>query len=65
MIAKARLQADPAEVARFVDATFRYADVGAGATAVSIAHPLRWPGRWHRKHGPPLARIVDLRSELD
>jgi len=31
----------------------------------SIVHPLRWPCSWHRKHGPRLARIVDLRSEIE
>ena len=63
--AKPRLEADRAEVARFVDATFRYADVGADATASSIVHPLRWPCSWHRKNAPRLARIVDLRSEIE
>jgi Primase C terminal 2 (PriCT-2) len=38
---------------------------GADATAVSPAHPLRWPGSWHRKNEPRLARIVDLRSEVE
>jgi hypothetical protein len=32
---------------------------------VSPAHPLRWPGSWHRKNEPRLARIVDLRSEVE
>jgi hypothetical protein len=39
--------------------------VGADATAVSLVHPLRWPGSWHRKHEPRLARILDLRPEVE
>jgi Primase C terminal 2 (PriCT-2) len=32
--------------------------VGADATGVPPVHPLRWPGSWHRKGKPRLARIV-------
>ena len=32
--------------------------VEADATNVSIVHPNRWPGSWHRKGEPRLARIV-------
>jgi Primase C terminal 2 (PriCT-2) len=32
--------------------------VGADATGVPLVHPLRWPGSWHRKGQPRLARIV-------
>src|SRR5262249_43764204 len=32
--------------------------VGADKTAVSIVHPLRWPGSWHRKTETP--RLVTL-----
>ena len=32
--------------------------VGADATAISLVHPLRWPGSVHRKGSPKLARIV-------
>jgi Primase C terminal 2 (PriCT-2) len=39
--------------------------VGADATAITPAHPLRWPGSWHRKHEPRLARILDLRPEVE
>jgi hypothetical protein len=28
-------------------------------SAAPVAHPLRWPGTWHRKAEPRLARIVD------
>jgi hypothetical protein len=31
---------------------------GADGTAVPLVHPLRWPGSWHRKEEPRLARIV-------
>lgn len=31
---------------------------GADGTAVPPVHPLRWPGSWHRKGEPRLARIV-------
>jgi hypothetical protein len=46
--------------------------VGADATAVSLVHPLRWPGSVHRKGEPRLARIIfageneiDLTPALD
>ena len=39
--------------------------VGADATAITPAHPLRWPGSWHRKHEPRIARIVDLRPGVE
>ena len=32
--------------------------VGADASNVPIVHPMRWPGSWHRKAEPRLARIV-------
>ena len=32
--------------------------VGADTTAISLVHPLRWPGSVHRKGAPKLARIV-------
>jgi hypothetical protein len=38
--------------------------VGADATAISLVHPLRWPGSWHRKNQPVLARIFDLRPDV-
>jgi hypothetical protein len=28
-------------------------------------YPLRWPGSWHRKGNPKLARIVELRAESE
>jgi hypothetical protein len=34
--------------------------VGADATNISVVHPIRWPGSWHRKGAPRLARIVSL-----
>ena len=39
--------------------------VGADATAISLVHPLRWPGSWHRKNQPRLARIVDLKPDVE
>ncbi len=32
--------------------------VAADPTAIAVVHPLRWPGSWHRKGAPRLARIV-------
>ena len=32
--------------------------VGADASNVATVHPIRWPGSWHRKGAPRLARIV-------
>jgi hypothetical protein len=32
--------------------------VGADPTTITIVHPMRWPGSWHRKGEPKLARIV-------
>ncbi|WP_237214207.1 DUF3987 domain-containing protein [Falsiroseomonas oryziterrae] len=34
--------------------------VGADATNTPMVHPIRWPGSWHRKQVPRLARIVAL-----
>ena len=41
--------------------------VGGDHTNISIVHPIRWPGSWHRKRTPKLARIVALAedSEID
>jgi hypothetical protein len=40
---------------------------GSDMSAVPIAHPLRWPGTWHRKGKPRLAGIVyfDPGREVD
>ena len=32
--------------------------VGGDDTNKSIVHPIRWPGSWHRKRTPRLAKIV-------
>ena len=32
--------------------------VGGDGTNKSIVHPIRWPGSWHRKNTPRLAKIV-------
>ena len=40
--------------------------VGADGTNVPLVHPIRWPGSWHRKSTPRLARIVaKTESEID
>jgi Protein of unknown function (DUF3987)/Primase C terminal 2 (PriCT-2) len=42
--------------------------VGGDSTNKSIVHPIRWPGSWHRKATPKLARIVsqaDREIDLD
>jgi Primase C terminal 2 (PriCT-2)/Virulence-associated protein E len=39
--------------------------VGGDATAISLVHPLRWPGGWHRKNQARLARIVDLKPDVE
>ena len=40
--------------------------VGADATGVPLVHPFRWPGSWHRKGEPRLARIVSAtENEID
>ena len=39
---------------------------GGDATNISIVHPIRWPGSWHRKGTPRLAKIVaSSDSEID
>jgi hypothetical protein len=32
--------------------------VGGDGTNISIVHPIRWPGSWHRKGAPRLAKTV-------
>jgi hypothetical protein len=39
--------------------------VGADASAVPLAHPLRWPGSIHKKAEPRLACIVDFRNDIE
>jgi hypothetical protein len=46
--------------------------VGGDTTNNSIVHPIRWPGGWHRKKAPRLARIgaqddneIDLEAALE
>jgi hypothetical protein len=38
--------------------------VGGDATNKPPVHPIRWPGSWHRKGAPRLARIVE-RAEVE
>jgi hypothetical protein len=50
------------KLARRIAAEF----VGADTTNVTIVHPIRWPGSWHRKNEPKLARIVSItENEID
>jgi predicted P-loop ATPase len=39
--------------------------VGGDATAISVVHPIRWPGSWHRKSQPRLARSVGLKPNVE
>ena len=39
--------------------------VGGDRTNISIVHPIRWPGSWHRKRTPRLARIVALAESTE
>jgi hypothetical protein len=39
--------------------------VGADTTAVPLVHPLRWPGSFHRKGAPRLARLVELNPDVE
>lgn len=40
--------------------------IGSDPTSNPVVHPMRWPGSWHRKGKPRLARIVDLTDhEID
>lgn len=38
---------------------------GGDATNVPAVHPIRWPGSWHRKGTPRLAKIVELRPDAE
>jgi hypothetical protein len=39
--------------------------VGADASNTPITHPIRWPGTWHRKGAPRLARIEALAPQRE
>lgn len=39
--------------------------VGGDASNNPIVHPIRWPGSWHRKSEPRLARIIALDAERE
>jgi hypothetical protein len=40
--------------------------VGGDPSNVPTVHPIRWPGTWHRKNKPTLARIIELTdNEID
>lgn len=38
---------------------------GGDATNVPAVHPIRWPGSWHRKGTPRLARIVEIQRDRE
>jgi hypothetical protein len=39
--------------------------VSADRSGISVVHPLRWPGSWHRKGTPKLARIAALAEDAE
>lgn len=39
--------------------------VGGDATNIPAVHPIRWPGSWHRKGVPRLARIVTAAADRE
>jgi hypothetical protein len=40
--------------------------VGGDGTNISIVHPIRWPGSWHRKGAPRLATTIAIsHNEID
>jgi hypothetical protein len=39
--------------------------VGADTSNVTIVHPIRWPGSWHRKKQPRLCRIVSINPDAE
>src|ERR1700730_16346666 len=38
---------------------------GGDPTSIPLVHPLRWPGSWHRKKEPRLARIVEINPDIE
>ena len=46
--------------------TLATALVGGDASNHPIVHPIRWPGSWHRKRSPVLARIInETQNEIE
>jgi hypothetical protein len=39
--------------------------VRADPSATPLVHILRWPGSWHRKNAPRLARIIELNADAE
>jgi hypothetical protein len=39
--------------------------VGGDASSIPAVHPMRWPGSWHRKGTPRLARIVECNPDVE
>jgi hypothetical protein len=54
----------PAEHAALKECRDRAARIiGSDTSAVPLVHPLRWPGSWHKKAAPRLARIVEYNPD--
>lgn len=45
--------------------TISVALAGGDTSNITLVHPLRWPGSWHRKSEAKLCRIVELRDEVE
>lgn len=57
---------EPADHARLKEArSLATALVGGDASNKPAVHPIRWPGSWHRKGAPKLARIIDLHEDAE
>ena len=39
--------------------------VGGDATNIPAVHPIRWPGSWHRKGEPRIAKIISLNENAE
>ena len=39
--------------------------VGADHSNIPMVHPIRWPGSWHRKAAPRLAKIISLNEDSE
>lgn len=39
--------------------------VGSDASNITMVHPIRWPGSWHRKHEPKLCRVIAINDDAE
>jgi AAA domain-containing protein len=39
--------------------------IGSDPTSITAVHPMRWPGSWHLKAAPRLARTIEFRPEIE